>query len=143
MLFSWLGIKSVDQTFTYEEIENLEELDIVREIGEVQDLLNDEKACPYGTVAPMVKAIVFDCFGVLATETLAPFREKYFGSDPQLPAQLPELVAQDQTGGNYTSFRKRYGDPPVRSLFYSYGLCGFRWLPFAIRSWTKGANVAI
>lgn len=31
-----------------------------------------------------LQAIIFDCFGVLATDGLLPFREKYFGHNPEL-----------------------------------------------------------
>lgn len=31
-----------------------------------------------------IKAIIFDCFGVLATDGLLPFRKKYFGDSPEL-----------------------------------------------------------
>jgi HAD superfamily hydrolase (TIGR01509 family) len=31
-----------------------------------------------------IKAIIFDCFGVLATDGWLPFRDHYFGSDPDL-----------------------------------------------------------
>lgn len=30
----------------------------------------------------MIKAIIFDCFGVIATEGWIPFKNKYFGDDP-------------------------------------------------------------
>ncbi len=33
---------------------------------------------------PNVRAIIFDCFGVLASDGLLPFRKKYFGQDPEL-----------------------------------------------------------
>jgi len=32
----------------------------------------------------MVQAIIFDCFGVLATDGWLPFRDRYFGHDPEL-----------------------------------------------------------
>lgn len=32
----------------------------------------------------MVKAIIFDCFGVLTTDSWLPFKKKYFGSYPEL-----------------------------------------------------------
>lgn len=32
----------------------------------------------------MVQAVIFDCFGVLATDGWLPFRERYFGHDPEL-----------------------------------------------------------
>lgn len=35
----------------------------------------------------MITAIIFDCFGVLATDGWLPFRAKYFGDNPELDAQ--------------------------------------------------------
>ena len=32
----------------------------------------------------MVKAIIFDCFGVLTTDGWLPFKKRYFGSNPKL-----------------------------------------------------------
>lgn len=32
----------------------------------------------------MIKAVIFDCFGVLATDGWLPFRDKYFGDKPEL-----------------------------------------------------------
>jgi HAD superfamily hydrolase (TIGR01509 family) len=56
----------------------------------------------------MVKAIVFDCFGVLASEMLTPFLEKYFGSDPKLLTEVPELVNQATSGvTSYDDFMKK------------------------------------
>lgn len=46
----------------------------------------------------MIKAIVFDCYGVLASEKLLPFREKYFGSRPQLAARVTELIGETTSG---------------------------------------------
>jgi putative hydrolase of the HAD superfamily len=31
----------------------------------------------------MIKAIIFDCFGVLTSDGWLPFKQKYFGSDPE------------------------------------------------------------
>jgi len=39
----------------------------------------------------MIKAIIFDCFGVLCTDGWLPLRDKYFGSDPQLLEQATLL----------------------------------------------------
>src|SRR2546430_4398135 len=39
----------------------------------------------------MIKAIIFDCFGVLATDGLLPFREKYFGHNPALVKEAREI----------------------------------------------------
>ena len=35
----------------------------------------------------MIKAIIFDCFGVLASDGWLPFRERYFGNTPRLLEQ--------------------------------------------------------
>lgn len=35
----------------------------------------------------MIKAVIFDCFGVLASDGWLPFREKYFANDPDLLEQ--------------------------------------------------------
>ena len=32
----------------------------------------------------MIKAVIFDCFGVLATDGWLPFRDKHFGGNPEL-----------------------------------------------------------
>ncbi len=32
----------------------------------------------------MIKAVIFDCFGVLTTDGWLPFKKKYFGSNPEL-----------------------------------------------------------
>lgn len=46
----------------------------------------------------MIKAIVFDCFGVLATEAWLPFKAKYFGHDPVLLEQVTEITHQADSG---------------------------------------------
>lgn len=46
----------------------------------------------------MVRAIVFDCFGVLASEKLTPFCEKYFGATSQQAAEVRVLVRQTTSG---------------------------------------------
>ncbi|HLZ15317.1 MAG TPA: HAD-IA family hydrolase, partial [Candidatus Saccharimonadales bacterium] len=39
----------------------------------------------------MIRAIVFDCFGVLATDGWLPFKERYFGHDTQKFAAASDL----------------------------------------------------
>ena len=46
----------------------------------------------------MVKAIIFDCFGVLATEAWLPFKAKYFGHDPELFKKASEIGHQADKG---------------------------------------------
>lgn len=52
-----------------------------------------------------IQAIIFDCFGVLVSEGLRPFRQKYFGHDPALMAQAVKLRQQaDALGESKDSF---------------------------------------
>lgn len=46
----------------------------------------------------MIKAILFDCFGVLATDAWLPFKKQYFGNDPKLYRQASDLVSQANSG---------------------------------------------
>jgi HAD superfamily hydrolase (TIGR01509 family) len=46
----------------------------------------------------MVQAIIFDCFGVLATEAWLPFKAKYFGHDPRLFEQASAIAKQANKG---------------------------------------------
>lgn len=46
----------------------------------------------------MIKAIVFDCFGVLTTEGWLPFKAKYFGHDPELFEQAGSIGWQANMG---------------------------------------------
>ena len=46
----------------------------------------------------MTKAIIFDCFGVLATEAWLPFKAKYFSHDPDLLAQVEAISWQANRG---------------------------------------------
>jgi len=46
----------------------------------------------------MTKAIIFDCFGVLATEAWLPFKAKYFGHDPKLYEEVSGLAQQSDKG---------------------------------------------
>jgi FMN phosphatase YigB (HAD superfamily) len=40
----------------------------------------------------MIKAIIFDCFGVLTTESFDVFRSKYFSSEPEKRKKANELM---------------------------------------------------
>lgn len=46
----------------------------------------------------MIKAVIFDCFGVLATEAWLPFKAKYFSHDPELFQQATEIRRQADRG---------------------------------------------
>lgn len=46
----------------------------------------------------MIKAVVFDCFGVLVTEAWLPFKAKYFGDDPALMDQATEISHRANSG---------------------------------------------
>lgn len=46
----------------------------------------------------MIKAIVFDCFGVLTTDGWLPFKTKYFARDRQLLQQATDLNKQADSG---------------------------------------------
>jgi HAD superfamily hydrolase (TIGR01509 family) len=46
----------------------------------------------------MVKAIVFDCFGVLVTEGWLPFKQHYFGGNSELFDEVSELRRQVDVG---------------------------------------------
>lgn len=39
----------------------------------------------------MIKAIIFDCFGVLVRDGWLPYKERYFGDDPELFEKATEL----------------------------------------------------
>lgn len=53
----------------------------------------------------MIKAIIFDCFGVLATEGLEPFCYQHFSKKPELANQAKELARQLNMGLiDYDSF---------------------------------------
>lgn len=45
-----------------------------------------------------IRAIIFDCFGVLATDGLTPFRQRYFGDNPSLMTEARELGKQVDAG---------------------------------------------
>lgn len=46
----------------------------------------------------MVKAIIFDCFGVLTTEGWLPFKAKHFSRDQELNCQATDLLKQANCG---------------------------------------------
>jgi putative hydrolase of the HAD superfamily len=46
----------------------------------------------------MTKAIIFDCFGVLATEAWLPFKAKYFDHDPKLMSEVNNISRQADRG---------------------------------------------
>ena len=50
----------------------------------------------------MIKAIIFDCFGVLATDGWLPFRDKYFGKDQELFSKVTQL--NREVDGGFSSF---------------------------------------
>jgi HAD superfamily hydrolase (TIGR01509 family) len=53
----------------------------------------------------MIEAIIFDCFGVLATDGWLPFREKYFGNNSALRQQATDLNKQVDAGlADYQDF---------------------------------------
>jgi HAD superfamily hydrolase (TIGR01509 family) len=55
----------------------------------------------------MIKAVVFDCFGVLATDAWLPFRNKYFGNDKDLFTQAVALNRSTDSGAiGYDEFIK-------------------------------------
>ena len=46
----------------------------------------------------MIKAIIFDCFGVLTSDGWLPFRQKYFGSQPDLLNQATAINKATDAG---------------------------------------------
>lgn len=46
----------------------------------------------------MIKAVIFDCFGVLTTDGWLPFKEKHFGHDPALLQQAVDLNKRSSAG---------------------------------------------
>lgn len=53
----------------------------------------------------MIRAIIFDCFGVLATEGWEPYYRKHFGNNPKLLERSHQLVRQLNLGLiNYSEF---------------------------------------
>jgi putative hydrolase of the HAD superfamily len=55
----------------------------------------------------MVKAVIFDCFGVLATEAWLSFKAKYFGNDQELLDRANHIIWQANSGLiNYDDFMR-------------------------------------
>jgi HAD superfamily hydrolase (TIGR01509 family) len=53
----------------------------------------------------MIKAIIFDCFGVLTTDGWLPFKRKYFRNNPALEAEATSLNKQVDAGlASYEEF---------------------------------------
>lgn len=53
----------------------------------------------------MIRAIVFDCFGVLTSDGWLPFKKKHFGHDPELSRQATDLNKQVDSGlADYQDF---------------------------------------
>jgi len=46
----------------------------------------------------MIEALIFDCFGVLATDGWLPFRKKYFGDNAELRQQVTDMQRQVDAG---------------------------------------------
>lgn len=46
----------------------------------------------------MIRAVIFDCFGVLTTDAWLPFKEKYFGHDKSLFEQATDLNKRSDGG---------------------------------------------
>lgn len=46
----------------------------------------------------MIKAIIFDCFGVLVTSSYEPFKKKYFGGDKDKIAKFTEIEDRSSRG---------------------------------------------
>jgi putative hydrolase of the HAD superfamily len=46
----------------------------------------------------MIKAIIFDCFGVLVTEGWLAFKDQYFGSNEKLANEATDLLKQADSG---------------------------------------------
>src|SRR4051812_3957844 len=59
----------------------------------------------------MIKAIIFDCFGVLTTSGFRVFRDKYFENEPQKHRLALDLMAQQNLGLlTYKHFIKQMSD---------------------------------
>lgn len=46
----------------------------------------------------MIKAVIFDCFGVLSTDAWLPFKSRYFGDNPELFEEASSLSKQSDAG---------------------------------------------
>jgi HAD superfamily hydrolase (TIGR01509 family) len=59
-------------------------------------------------MAEPLRAIIFDCFGVLATDGWLPFKQKHFAGQPVLRAKATELNQQNDRGRiNDSEFAER------------------------------------
>ena len=59
----------------------------------------------------MVKAIIFDCFGVLTTDGWLPFKQQHFEGNDQLWQQATDLNKQFDSGLiSYEDFARQIGD---------------------------------
>src|SRR6185312_696180 len=59
----------------------------------------------------MIKAIIFDCFGVLATDELLPFWREYFDDKPALLEEAKQLVRQVDAGqAGYSAMIRRLAE---------------------------------
>lgn len=59
----------------------------------------------------MVKAIIFDCFGVLTSDGWLPFKRKYFGHDKNLENQATDLNKQVDSGhADYNEFLEKVAE---------------------------------
>jgi putative hydrolase of the HAD superfamily len=59
----------------------------------------------------MIKAITFDCFGVLASDGWLPLRDKYFGGNPELIEKVTKLNREIDGGlSTYDDFIKRVSE---------------------------------
>jgi len=64
----------------------------------------------------MIRAIIFDCFGVLTTDGWLPFKAKYFGHDPALFDQAGALNSQTNIGVvSYTDFLTAISEMSAKS----------------------------
>lgn len=84
----------------------------------------------------MIKAIIFDCFGVLAIDGWLPFKKEYFGKNPQLFEEATDLNKRTDAGlASYDDFirdiarlakvdesivRKRVEDNPPNTELFDY-----------------------
>src|SRR5476649_1145986 len=59
----------------------------------------------------MIQAIIFDCYGVLASDGWLPFKTRYFGHDPKLLQQAADLNRQSDAGLlSYNDFVRSVSD---------------------------------
>lgn len=57
----------------------------------------------------MIKAIIFDCFGVLVESTYGPFKDKYFSSEPELIKEFTALEQLSSAGYmDYATLNKEF-----------------------------------